>query len=150
MNELQSSSESEHPENHEGFYRRISILPDADRLDLGFAYEMAKSGHRGQWREGPDRRYFEHARDVFNILWDELFVTGKISVEDAVTIGKAALVHDIGEDTALFSNPTHFPYNEWRRIAWDRCRRNFGAESADLILAVTIPVVDEDVKYSEF
>ncbi len=59
------------------------------------AYEQAKSGHRGQPRDGGER-YFEHPKGTALILIDEL------QIYDSEMI-IAALLHDIVEDTWLLS-----------------------------------------------
>ncbi|KKR47315.1 MAG: (P)ppGpp synthetase I, SpoT/RelA [Parcubacteria group bacterium GW2011_GWA2_40_8] len=59
------------------------------------AYEQAKSGHRGQPRDGGER-YFEHPKGTALILIDELHI-----YDSEMII--AALLHDIVEDTWLLS-----------------------------------------------
>jgi GTP pyrophosphokinase len=81
-------------EDHVSFLRRfrLKVTPtDLKRLDM--AYDMAKYGHRNQFRESGER-YFEHVRNTAIILVDEL---GVYDVE----LIMAALLHDILEDSFL-------------------------------------------------
>src|SRR3990167_5457202 len=83
-------------------------LPEADLEKVKAAYIFSKYGHRNQERDGGGR-YFDHPREVCNIITGELgFFEGKIII--------AALLHDILEDSWLLSE---------RRLAI-----NFGKEVA--------------------
>jgi GTP pyrophosphokinase len=81
-------------EDHASFLGRfrLKVTPtDLKRLDM--AYDMAKYGHRNQFRESGER-YFEHVRSTAIILVDELEVYD-------VELVMSALLHDMLEDSFL-------------------------------------------------
>lgn len=83
-------------EDHESFMKRFKLkVTPADVEKIDFAYDMAKYGHRNQFRES-GARYFEHLRATAIILIDELGIT---DVEMIV----AALLHDMLEDSFLLT-----------------------------------------------
>jgi guanosine-3',5'-bis(diphosphate) 3'-pyrophosphohydrolase len=131
-NERQESSPNS--ENYDSFLRRVESLPEKDQADIRFAYQIAKSAHRGQRREGNDR-YFEHVRATALILIDECGIQKKSLIA-------AALLHDSMEDTAVFGNPLKTPYSQWTTEARDRLALNFGEETAEIVVAATKPQVD--------
>src|SRR4051794_24812158 len=92
-------------ENWGTFQERLDVFNPQDKKDINFAYQLAKSAHRGQMRVGKDR-YFEHLRAVTLILLDEVHITDP-------SIIKAALLHDSMEDTSVFGNPQKISYDEW-------------------------------------
>ncbi|MFA6475879.1 MAG: HD domain-containing protein [Candidatus Paceibacterota bacterium] len=93
---------------------RLKVTPtDLKRLDM--AYDMAKYGHRNQFRESGER-YFEHVRNTAIILVDEL---GVYDVE----LIMAALLHDILEDSFLLKG--------------DRTEMIFGARVAYITTTVS-------------
>lgn len=103
-------------EDHVSFLRRfrLKVTPiDLKRLDM--AYDMAKYGHRNQFRESGER-YFEHVRSTAIILVDEL---GVYDVE----LIMAALLHDILEDSFLLKG--------------DRTEMIFGARVAYITTTVS-------------
>ena len=121
-------------ENWSSFLKRTEIFSESDRQDIYFAYQLAKAAHRGQVRAN-NVRYFEHVREVTNILLDEC------SIKDPSII-KAALLHDSMEDSAIFGNPLKQPYTEWVAIAEERIALNFGQETAGMVVDLTRPHVD--------
>jgi GTP pyrophosphokinase len=103
-------------EDHESFLRRfrLKVTPtDLKRLDM--AYDMAKYGHRNQFRESGER-YFEHVRSTAIILVDEL---GVYDVE----LVMSALLHDMLEDSFLLKG--------------DRTEMIFGARVAYITTTVS-------------
>ena len=83
-------------EDHESFMARfkLKVRPkDIEKID--YAYDMAKYGHRNQFRES-GARYFEHLRATAIILIDELGIT---DVEMVIS----ALLHDMLEDSFLLT-----------------------------------------------
>lgn len=83
-------------EDHKSFMGRFRLKMTPDDLEkLDFAYDMAKYGHRNQFRESGER-YFEHLRATSLILVDELGVT---DVEMII----ASLLHDMLEDSFLLN-----------------------------------------------
>jgi (p)ppGpp synthase/HD superfamily hydrolase len=121
-------------ENWLTFERRIAGFSARDRRDIHFAYQLAKYAHRGQMRVSKER-YFEHLRAVALIVLDEC------GIEDAcLVIG--ALLHDSIEDTGVFGNAQRMSLDEWMLEARERLTLNFGAESAEIVLAVTKPKVN--------
>jgi len=118
MNKEARIREGTYQEDHSSFMRRfrLKITPaDIERLD--YAYDMAKYGHRNQFRES-GARYFEHVRATAIVLVDELGITD-------VEIIIAALLHDMLEDSFLL---TH-----------DRIKVTFGERVSSLVSAVTKP-----------
>jgi len=103
-------------EDHASFLRRfkLKVTPkDLKRLDM--AYDMAKYGHRNQFRESGER-YFEHVRSTAIILIDEL---GVYDVE----LVMSALLHDMLEDSFLLKG--------------DRIEMIFGCRVARITSAVS-------------
>lgn len=118
MNEEARKKEGTYQEDHDSFMRRfrLKITPtDIEKLD--YAYDMAKYGHRNQFRES-GARYFEHVRATAIILVDELEITD-------VEIIIAALLHDMLEDSFLLTR--------------DRIKITFGERVALMVSAVTKP-----------
>jgi GTP diphosphokinase / guanosine-3',5'-bis(diphosphate) 3'-diphosphatase len=128
-------------ENWGTFQKRLEIFPHRDRKDINFAYQLAKSAHRGQMRVGKDR-YFEHLRAVSLILLDEVNITDP-------SVIKAALLHDSMEDTAVFGNPLKQSYRAWVNEAWERLVLNFGDETANMVVALTKPQVDMETFHTK-
>ena len=109
-------------EDHASFLKRfkLKVTPtDLKRLDM--AYDVAKYGHRNQFRESGER-YFEHVRSTAIILIDEL------SVYD-VELVMSALLHDMLEDSFLLKG--------------DRIEMIFGCRVAQITSAVTKPSKDD-------
>lgn len=103
-------------EDHASFLKRfrLKVTPtDLKRLDM--AYDMAKYGHRNQFRESGER-YFEHVRSTAIILIDEL---GVYDVE----LVMSALLHDMLEDSFLLKG--------------DRTEMIFGARVAYITTTVS-------------
>ncbi len=99
------------------------------------AYQIAKSAHRTQKREGGDR-YFEHPRAIALIFLDELKTN-----DHELIVG--AFLHDVAEDTAVFGNSQKIrPYSEWRRQVRERLIASFGENVSEMVIAVTKPEVD--------
>ncbi len=109
-------------EDHDSFLKRflLKITPsDIGRLD--YAYDIAKYGHRNQFRES-GARYFEHVRATAIILVDELGITD-------VELIMAALLHDMLEDSFLLTP--------------DRIKITFGERVSELVSIVTKPKKSE-------
>lgn len=105
-------------EDHESFLQRFKLkITPSDIEKIDYAYDMAKYGHRNQFREGGER-YFEHVRSTAIILIDELGIT---DVEMII----AALLHDILEDSFLLTR--------------ERIKITFGERAAVLVSGVTKP-----------
>ena len=105
-------------EDHQSFMKRfrLKVIPsDVKRID--FAYDMAKYGHRNQFRES-GARYFEHLRATAIILIDELGIT---DVEMII----AALLHDMLEDSFLLTS--------------ERIKITFGDRVSVLVATVSKP-----------
>ncbi len=122
-------------ENYARFQKRIAAFPETERWLIDYAYQNSKSGHGRQRRAGGER-YFEHPRRAALIVLDEF----KLMDPDLVI---ASLIHDAGEDTALFGNPTKMSYSEWRRQAQFLVARVFTPRTAEIFIAVTRPHVDD-------
>jgi GTP pyrophosphokinase len=75
--------------------RFILKITPGDTAKLDFAYELAKYGHREQFRDS-GVRYFEHLRKTAIILVDEL---GILDIDIII----AALLHDMFEDSFLLT-----------------------------------------------
>lgn len=117
------------------FTARLEGFSPSDIRKIDLSYQMAKAAHRGQMREGGER-YFEHPRSVALILLDE------VKTKDPNII-IASLLHDVAEDTALFSNLTKSPsYTDWRQKVEVNVAGIFGEEVAEVLLAVTKTEVD--------
>lgn len=86
-------------------------------------------------RDGGNR-YFEHPRGVSLIVLDEF----KLKDPDLIIIG--GLIHDEGEDTPLYGNPTKLRYSQWRRQAQFLVTRIYNPVVAEMFIAVTRPHVD--------
>lgn len=118
MNEEVKRKVIAHHEDRASFMKRFRLKItkiDSERLD--YAYEMAKYGHRNQFRESGER-YFEHLRATAIILIDEIGVS---DVEMII----AALLHDTLEDSFLLTP--------------DRIKITFGERVATLVAAVSKP-----------
>lgn len=88
-------------ENKKAFFDRLQpVMSVRDFNRAWLAYELAKSGHRGQMRkeceDGVPVRYFEHPRRTFLILFDEL------ACRDPDMI-ITSFAHDVLEDTRFTS-----------------------------------------------
>lgn len=122
-------------EDWQTFTARLEGFTPADKRKIDLAYQMAKSAHRTQMREG-GQRYFEHPRAVALILLDEV----KTKDPDVVI---SSLLHDVAEDTALFSNFKKNKTNrEWRQKVEANITGIFGSNVAEILLAVTKTEVD--------
>ncbi len=111
-------------ENRETFLRRISYLfPTLDPRYQAIekAYNAAKDGFRGKFRDDKETRYFEHVRAVALIIIDYL----KIKDYEVIV---AALLHDIVEDVPSWTI--------------DRIRIDFGNRVALLVQYMTKPPKD--------
>lgn len=105
-------------EDHRSFIKRFKLkITPADIEKLDFAYDMAKYGHRNQFRES-GARYFEHLRATAIILVDELGITD-------VDLIIAALLHDMLEDSFLLTP--------------ERIRITFGDRVSMLVTVVSKP-----------
>ena len=121
--------------NHEAFLQTLNELelsPKIIRL-IDEAYEMAKSAHRGQVRDGEvdasgeKLRYFEHPKSVASILLNECRAElAPLHDNSIAVLIMSALLHDVPEDTtALGSRRTDFPGQKitWREIVRERINR---------------------------
>jgi len=105
-------------EDHKSFMQRFRLkITPSDMEKIDYAYDMAKYGHRNQFREGGDR-YFEHVRATSIILIDELGITD-------VEVIISALLHDMLEDSFLLTP--------------ERIKITFGERTAVLVSGVTKP-----------
>ena len=121
--------------NRAEFQRQLEVLGlnEEQIKNIDFAYDLAKEGHRHQKREG-GMRYFEHVRSAALILMMEC----KLADPDAI---KAALLHDMGEDSPMFGNITG-SYEKWKETANYRLGLAFGEDTAKMVIAVTKPSVN--------
>lgn len=118
MNAESRKKEGTYQEDHNSFMKRFCLkITPADIEKLDYAYDLAKHGHRNQFRES-GARYFEHVRATAIILVDELGVTD-------VEVIIAALLHDMLEDGFLLTP--------------SRIKITFGKRVAALVMAVTKP-----------
>ncbi|MCX6739424.1 MAG: HD domain-containing protein [Candidatus Parcubacteria bacterium] len=109
-------------EDHKSFMQRFRLkITPSDMEKVDYAYDMAKYGHRNQFREGGDR-YFEHVRATSIILIDELGITD-------VEVIISALLHDMLEDSFLLTP--------------ERIKITFGERTAIMVSAVTKPKKDD-------
>ena len=122
-------------EDWASFHKRLAGFFPKDIENIDWAYQLAKSAHRAQQREGGER-YFEHPRAVALILLDEVKVRNPRMI---IT----ALLHDSAEDTAIFGNPTQTDYQTWAKLVEDRVSRMFGEEVSKMVIALTKPPGEE-------
>lgn len=109
-------------EDHGSFIKRFKLkMPPLDIARIDYAYDMAKHGHRNQFRESGER-YFEHVRATALIMVDELGITD-------VEMIMVALLHDMLEDTFLLTP--------------DRIKITFGERVARMIYAISKPRKDD-------
>jgi GTP pyrophosphokinase len=121
-------------ENKLSFLRRLEGMSWNDREQIMFAYDLSKSAHRTQYREGGER-YFEHPREVALILMDECHITKPSPIS-------AAFLHDAMEDTSIFGSYQRLSYSEWKDIARFRISKAFDEHTADMIIDLTKPKID--------
>ena len=118
MHSEEDVKENPRHENRESFMARLRLkIKPGDFKILDFAYDLAKYGHRQQFRDS-GARYFEHVRETAIILIEELGITD-------LDIIIAALLHDMLEDSFL--------------LTFERIEIIFGTRVADLVSAVTKP-----------
>ncbi len=98
------------------------------------AYDLAKEAHRTHVRD-EGIRYFEHPRACALIMLCELGYYDR----DAII---AILLHDLGEDSPIFGN-VKTDYNVFRETLLFRVSNMFNTETANLVLALTRPQIDE-------
>lgn len=109
-------------EDHGSFIKRFRLkMPPLDIARVDYAYDMAKHGHRNQFRESGER-YFEHVRATALIMVDELGITD-------VDMIMASLLHDMLEDTYLLTP--------------ERIKITFGERVARMICAISKPRKDD-------
>lgn len=109
-------------ENHKRFLNIFCLkITHAEMKLLDFAYQLAKYGHRNQFRE-TDARYFEHVRAVAIILAEEF---GIFDVEIIIS----ALLHDILENSYILTE--------------NMIKTIFGERVTKLVSAVTKPRKDD-------
>jgi GTP diphosphokinase / guanosine-3',5'-bis(diphosphate) 3'-diphosphatase len=123
-------------ENRDTFEARLGIFQGEAREQILFAYDIAKNAHRNQLRDS-GQRYFEHPRAATLILLDEC----KIDDPDLIV---AALLHDTVEDTSIFGRRKNVPYSKWINRAHWRLSRVFNERVADMIVDLTVPMVEND------
>lgn len=118
MNQESRIKEGTYQEDRASFMKRFRLkITPADIEKLDYAYEMAKYGHRNQFRES-GARYFEHIRATAIILVDELGVSD-------VDVIVATLLHDMLEDSFLLTP--------------NRIKVTFGERVAALVSVLTKP-----------
>lgn len=122
-------------EDKRRFLKKLSGLGSDDIRMVDFAYDLTKSAHRHQRRDGGNIRYFEHPRAVALILMDE------VEVYDSEMIC-AALLHDVAEDTSVFGSNRGTNYSHWREVAGWRISNSFNARVARIVLDVSKPFAD--------
>lgn len=128
-------------ENRSSFLKRLeSKLTEEQIKDIDFAYDIAKESHRTQKRDSGER-YFEHPRAGCLIMLDELDVYDRNLII-------SFLLHDIGEDTAMFGNITS-SYKEFLEKASFRLQKLFGEKVADTVIRLTKPSIDNDMFMSK-
>ena len=98
-----------------------------------FAYDLAKSAHRNMLRDGGER-FFEHPRALVYILLDEI---GSTNINEVIKL----LLHDVGEDTAMFGSIKD-SYQQFVRSATFRLTRAFNTDVASGVIHLTKPEVD--------
>lgn len=124
-----------HTEDWQTFTARLKDFTPQEQIKIDLAYQIAKAAHRTQMREG-GQRYFEHPRSVALILLDEV----KTKNADIII---ASLLHDVPEDTALFSNFIKSPsYKDWRHKVETNITGIFGPQVSEILLAVTKAEID--------
>lgn len=121
-------------ENWVSFKERISGFPERYKGDIEWAYQICKSAHRNQFREGGEQ-YRYHPCRVALINLDELY-----STNHCVIIG--SLLHDTAEDSAIWGTYRDRTYPEWRWIIEERITRAFGSGVAEIVLNVSKPIID--------
>lgn len=117
-------------ENRRKFLNRVKGLESESLRLVEFAYDVTKSAHRHQNRDGGVTRYFEHPRSVALILMDE----AKVFDPDMIA---AALLHDVAEDTSVFGTNRGVGYSHWRVVAEWRITRAFNSRIARMVLDVS-------------
>lgn len=85
------------------------FLSPSDLERVESAYIFSKYGHRGEFRDGGEIRYFEHPKAVAWILIREL------GIHDWKTI-VLALLHDLSEDSFILS-PSRIERNFGKNVA---------------------------------
>ncbi len=114
--------------------RAAGISNPSELENVLFAYDLAKAAHEGIFRDGGDP-YITHpvggcilmARD-YGIKNPNLYAS--------------FLLHDTGEDTAIFGDRESLSWDTFKRILLKRVGRIFGAEIANITLRLTKPAVD--------
>lgn len=122
-------------ENWNSFQARLERFDWQEKAWINFAYQMAKSAHKGISRLSGER-YFEHLRGAALILLDEC------GIKDMSVIC-AALLHDSMEDTAIFGNPLKTGYSAWITEARWLISHVFSEKTAEIVISVTEPPIDE-------
>lgn len=141
-------SQRERRDNHEAFLERLIQLEHPVELMRGEdrCYSLAKSSHRGQFRDserdahGNKLRFFEHPRTVEKILTNECKEQfRKLPLIIQATLVCAAYVHDMAEDTLEF-------YNSNVRIPGETCSRREAIKlSLDVFDPRNIEILPETV-----
>lgn len=130
-------------ENRDSFRARLEGRFSLEDTQLIMAaYDLAKEAHRPQLRLTGERA-FEHARSVALILLDECGVNDP----DLVIAG---LLHDTGEDSAIFGSAfvkvgnekITLSFDDWSPTARFRLERFFNARVASIVIALTKARVD--------
>lgn len=119
-------------------------LSETELEDIEFIYNLAKCGHKGQFRD-EGVRYFEHPKQVALILMDEL------GIYNFTAIAKA-LLHDIDEDSYVMSLNTierHFGKEIAKGIKYLTRGKYFPKEQYLLKLFEEGHVEDIIVKYCD-
>ncbi len=132
-------------ENKAAFYARIESLDLISSEKIKKAYNDAKECHRFQDLRDDGQRYFEHLRGAALVLMDEC------GIYDPDIIS-AALLHDSVEDQTMFGSPKGIKYSEWMSNAFASIsvEHGYGARVAEMVIAVTKPVIDgEEIKTKE-
>ncbi len=106
-----------------------------DIFSITFAYQTGQEAHRGQMRISGEQ-YFEHLLATAYILIDECKIRDRSLI-------KAAFLHDIIEDTIRFGGPKTQSWEIRSRKAHKELAERFGRETAELVLSVSRPDVDE-------
>ena len=127
--------------NNGRFFSELAEIgfSNQDLKGIKRAYNDAKYAHARKYRDDGER-YFEHLRSVVR----HILVAG---VKDAHII-KAALLHDIVEDTGIYGN-TSLPYEYWISDVTEELTLRFGSKTALIVMELTkVPYVKElDTEY---
>ena len=144
-------------ENWAAFMTRLGVVftPNGRLQAYGFltedevaitdsAYQAGKAVSRGKQLPNGERK-FEHFRNVALILMDECAFTRR---EDLPFVW-GGLLHDIPEDNPLYGNQMKMGYERWKRHIHIILERGYGTKTADIVVALTEPKIDNIDVFTE-